>query len=201
VRRYDVPVYGYSVTSNHVHLIVHADDRERVGLMMHLVAGAFAQQRNRRKGHEGSVWEHPYQCTVIQDGQHLLNCLRYVSLNMVRAGVVRHPSQWRWCGHDELTGQRRRYRILDLDRLVQSLAMDSVSDMQTVYQQGIEDALARRELGRVADWTEALAVGDRVFVERVARDFDRRNKFLYSETAACADGWAVRETAKPYSSP
>ena len=75
----------------HVHIIVHADEVERVGLMMPLVAGAFAQQRHRRKGNEGSVWEHPYHCTAIQDGRHLLNCLRYVSLNMVRAGVVDHP--------------------------------------------------------------------------------------------------------------
>jgi len=80
---------------------------------MHLVAGSFAQQFNRRKGHEGSVWEHPYQCTLIQDGQHLLNCLRYVSLNMVRAGVVEHPDQWSWSDHDELIGSRSRYRILN----------------------------------------------------------------------------------------
>jgi putative transposase len=118
VNRYNVAVYAYSVTSNHVHVVLHVDDTERVGLMMHLAAGAFAQQLNRRKGHEGSVWEHPYQCTIVQNGQHLLNCLRYVSLNMVRAGVVRHPSEWRWSGHDELTGRRVRYRILALERLL-----------------------------------------------------------------------------------
>jgi len=31
---------------------------------MHLAAGAFAQHLNRRKGFEGLVWEHPYQCTI-----------------------------------------------------------------------------------------------------------------------------------------
>jgi len=102
IKRYGVPVYGYCLTSNHVHLVVHGDDCERVGLLMYLAAGAFAQHLNRRKGFEGSVWEHPYQCTIIQDGQHLLRCLRYVDLNMVRAGVVTHPAQWRWCGYDEL---------------------------------------------------------------------------------------------------
>jgi len=88
VKRYGVAVYNYCITSNHVHLVVHVDDTERVGLMMHLVAGAFARQRNSRKRHEGSVWEHPYQCTLVQSGEHLMNCIRYVSLNMVRAGVV-----------------------------------------------------------------------------------------------------------------
>jgi len=72
INRYRVPVYGYCITSNHVHLVVHVDDPKRVGLLMHLAAGAFAQHLNGRKGLEGSVWEHLYQCTIIQDGQHLI---------------------------------------------------------------------------------------------------------------------------------
>ncbi|MDA0323615.1 MAG: hypothetical protein O2923_13000 [Verrucomicrobia bacterium] len=44
-----------------------------------------------------------------EDGQYLPNCLRYVDMNMVRAGVVEHPEQWQWCGYDELTGQRKRF--------------------------------------------------------------------------------------------
>ena len=42
-------------------------------------------------------------------------------MNMVRAGAVSHPAQWPWCGHDELTGRRSRYRILAIDRLLGSL--------------------------------------------------------------------------------
>ena len=199
VKRYSVDVYGFCVTSNHVHLIVHVNDTERIGRMMGLVAGSFAQQLNRRKRHDGSVWEHPYQCTIIQDGQHLLDCLRYVSLNMVRAGAVVHPADWRWCSHDELMGQRLRYRILNIDRLLESLGMDSLADLQSAYADGIDEKLRRRALSREAQWTEALAVGDRVFVESAARSFGQRNMFEYSETDSAADAWAVREETAPYS--
>lgn len=199
VRRYEVPVYGYCITGNHVHLIVHVDDRVRVGLMMHLVAGAFAQQFNRRKKHGGSVWEHPYQCTLVQDGQHLLNCLRYVSLNMFRAGVVRHPTEWRWCGHDELVGQRLRYRILDMDRLLGSLDMGSVADLRRVYTEGIEDSVQRQELSRESEWTEALAVGDKTFVEGVCGRFTKRSTFVYSEMSGHTDRWTVRDRGVAYS--
>lgn len=199
VKRYSVPVYGYCVTSNHVHLIVHVEETERIGRLMGLVAGSFAQQLNRRKGHDGSVWEHPYQCTIIQDGKHLLECLRYVSLNMVRAGVVEHPSQWRWCGHDELMGVRLRYRILNIDRLLQSLGVARLADMQAAYSDGIEERLARRELSREAQWTEALAVGDKIFVENAAQSFRHRHKFDYAETGSGTDVWTVREDGLAYS--
>jgi putative transposase len=200
VKRYEVPVYGFNITSNHVHLIVHVDDTERVGLMMHLAAGAFAQQLNRRKGHEGSVWEHPYHCTIVQDGQHLLNCLRYVSLNMVRAGVVEHPSEWRWCAYDELMGELSRYRIVDIERLLQSLDMARVEDLRRVYQEGIHRQLERRTLARAPEWTESLAVGDRVFVERVARDYQRRGEYSYDQLDAggSEDAWSLRESPAAY---
>ena len=109
--------------SNHVHLVVHVDRAEAVSGLMHLAAGAMAKQYNLRKGHLGSLWEHPYQCTVIEEGQHLLNCLCYIDLNMVRAGVVSHPQEWRWCGYDELAGDRQRYRLVNEDRLLESMGI------------------------------------------------------------------------------
>ena len=104
--RHQVPVLGYAITSNHTHVVAEVRDRFALADMMKLASQSVAQTGNRRKGREGSVWEHPYQCTRIQSGAHLLNCLQYVDLNMVRAGKVEHPSQWRWCGFDELTGTR-----------------------------------------------------------------------------------------------
>ena len=70
VRRYRVPVFGYSITSNHVHLVIHVDDREAVGRLVDLVAGATARQYNRRKGRSGAFWEDSYHATAVESGTH-----------------------------------------------------------------------------------------------------------------------------------
>ncbi len=49
------------------------------------------------------------------------NCLKYVDMNMVRAGAVDHPSQWRWCGYQETVGLRQRYRLIDRGALMIAL--------------------------------------------------------------------------------
>jgi putative transposase len=49
---------------------------------------------------------------MVETGEHLLNCLTYIDLNMVRAGVVRHPSEWPWCGHGELAGEKWRLSVI-----------------------------------------------------------------------------------------
>jgi putative transposase len=201
VQRYSVPVYGFCITGNHVHLIVHVDDRESVGLMMHLVAGVYGQKMNRKKGDEGSVWEHPYHCTLIQDGQHLLNCIRYVSLNMVRAGVVSRPEEWKWCSHDEHMGERQRYRIIDRERLLDSLNMHSFSEFRSVYAEGLESILAQNSMPREPGWTESLAIGERQFVEGIAKSYQKRSKFIYDEVPVeCNESWTVREPSISYRS-
>ena len=197
-RRYRVPVYNYCITSNHVHVIVHVDDAAAVASMMQLASATVARHWNRRKQHEGSVWEHPYKCTKIQDGTHLLRCLRYVSMNMVRAGAVDHPNNWKWCGHDELSGHRSRYTILSVDRLLQSLAMPSFQSLKDIYESGIEEMIERRELNRVAAWTEALAIGDRGFVEHTTNDTRNRSRFEYESIAEGDQAWAVRASNETY---
>ncbi len=163
-QRYRVAVLGCAITSNHVHVVVDVDDRHAVADMMKLAAGVVAQARHRRKGGEDSMWEHPYQCTRIQDGRHLLNCLRYVDLNMVRAGKVEHPRQWRWCGYDELIGQRKRYRIVDSERLLFRTGFATMGEFSRFYREDMDQALSGSRPERQAWWTEAVAVGSEDFV-------------------------------------
>jgi putative transposase len=200
-KRYDVPVYGYCITSNHAHVIVHVDDREAVARVMQLAAGAVGQMLNIRKRHDGSVWEHPYQCTMIEDGQHLFNCLRYVDMNMVRAGVVTHPEDWRWCGYDELTGQRKRYRILDIERLLQSLDLPDAASLRHLHLDGIRNQIELEQLSRRAHWTEAAAVGSEEFVVRADCSITYRKSFArYSvKEEGQEEAWVIKESDGSYS--
>lgn len=198
--RYKVPIYNYCITSNHTHVIAHVEDPDAVSAMMQLASATVARHWNRLKAHEGSFWEHPFKCTIIQGGPHLLNALRYVSMNMVRAGVVDRPSEWRWSGDDELTGRRSRYRLMCVERMLESLDIPSMEAFQRIYSEGVREQIARRAVLREAVWTESLAVGDRLFVERVAARFGQRRRFTYGDAVhAGPDAFCVREDQLRYS--
>lgn len=199
-QRYGVPVLGYCITCNHVHVIVHATSARAVGQLMQLPSGSVARQLNERKKHEGSVWEHPYQCTMIENGQHLLNCLRYVDLNMVRCGEVEHPSQWRWCGYEEITCTRKRYRLIDTVRLMESLSIDDSEDLVRCYSDGIKEQIARKQLTRQAHWTESLAVGSKQFIDKARTQYPHRRRFAETRVPGPSDGnlWTIRESRAAY---
>ena len=96
-----------------------------------------------------------------------MRCVVYIDLNMVRAGLVKHPRQWTSGGYHEIQVPPRRYRIVDRTALVEVLGVESVSLLAKAHETWIEAALAESTRARVPEWSESVAVGGRDFVERV----------------------------------
>jgi len=103
------------VTSNHIHLLVIGDkDQMVIPKSIQLIAGRTGQEYNQRKGREGAFGEDRYHATAVDTGIHLIQCLVYIDLNMVRAGVVTHPREWPFSGYHEIQKPRMRYGLIDL---------------------------------------------------------------------------------------
>jgi len=167
-KRYRLTILNYAVTSNHIHLIVSDDgDREVIPKSVKLAAGRTGQEYNKRKMRKGAFWEDRYHATAIEEGEHLLRCLVYIDLNMVRAGVVTHPSMWPFCGYNEIQNPRKKNVLINHEKLLDLLGMNSHESMRVYYKGWIEESLGSRESLRDEKWTDSVAVGSKVFVERL----------------------------------
>jgi putative transposase len=163
---------------------------------MQQLEGEFAEYYNLRKHRSGSFWGERFHCTMIDGGDHLWNCLRYIDLNMVRAGVVGHPSEWAWCGYQELVGKRERFRLLEIDRLVELLGLSDRESLAEIHRQRIVEAIRAGRLIREGIWTESIAVGSEAFLREIASRNKIRKKLKIARTG---DGsWYVRENKTRY---
>ena len=196
IRRHRVSLLDYCVTCNHTHLLAASNAPQDISHMMQQLEGEFAGYYNRRKGVSGSFWNDRFHCTMVEDGIHLLNCLRYIDLNMVRAGVVFQPGDWNWGGYQELLGLRKRFRLLDTDRLLDLLEISDIAEFRKMHQERIDVAIQQKLLCREAQWSEALAVGSDVFVKAIAERLNRRKRFRIQSTQNGA--WFVQECEVGY---
>lgn len=153
-RRYGLRVLNFIVTSNHVHVLVYSEDNDTVPNAIQYVSGQMAQHYNKRKGRRGAFWEDRYHAVPIKTREHLLECLVYIDLNMVRAGVVTHPSQWRICGFHDIQTPRQRYAVIDLDCLLRLSEIPSLAQFQREHRAWIDEKLASGRLERDPRWTE-----------------------------------------------
>ena len=183
VRQFRVNLLNYCITSNHTHLLAEARTPTVISHMMQKLEGDFAQWYNRRKGRSGAFWGDRFHCTMVDGGEYVWSCLKYIDLNMVRAGAVSHPDQWRWCGYDELVGRRQRYRLLNLECVLKWLGGTDRQAFVSQYQAAIEQALVQQDLARDPIWTEGIAVGGRTFIEKATGKVRNRVRIEQVEVA------------------
>jgi len=196
-KRFGLVVLNYTVTSNHIHLLVKDTEKAVIPQSIQLIAGRVAQQYNQRKKRKGAFWEDRYHATAVDSGEHLFRCLVYVDMNMVRAGVVKHPSLWSTSGYQEVHKPRDRYGIIDHECLSQALGFASVSAFQKQHCQWIDEALAANTLEREVKWSQSIAVGSEAFVDQVSDSLCP--KIGARPTATVGDSFVVREPSVSYS--
>ncbi len=117
VARFRVDVLDFIVTCNHVHLLVYAGKGVEIEKGMQYIHGRMAQRYNALKGREGAFWSGRYHATLIENGQHLSQCMFYIDYSMMKAGAVPHPSARKHSGYHELCGVKMRIsKIIAMNR-------------------------------------------------------------------------------------
>ena len=56
----------------------------------------FARFYNRRHNRRGYFWGDRFKSVIVENGETLINCLAYIDLNPLRAGLVDRPEKYRW---------------------------------------------------------------------------------------------------------
>jgi len=99
-------VYGWALLPNHAHLLVRTGRRPLPRVMRSLLTG-YAGAFNRRHKRHGHLFQNRYKSIVVEAEPYLLELVRYLHLNPLRAGTVttlpalaRYP----WTGHSALLG-------------------------------------------------------------------------------------------------
>ena len=196
-KRFGTIILDYMATSNHIHLLVYdAEGGETIPKSIQLSAGRTAQQFNRRKNRAGAFWEDRYHATAIQTGDHLARCIVYIDLNMVRAGVVKHPSEWACSGYAEIQKAPERYRLIDRKALMQLLGIGDKGQLSALHLKWVEDALKMKQKVRERTWSESLAVGGQHYVEGIKAELGARaygRKIVPNQS-----GHELREFQIPY---
>ena len=197
-KRFGLSVLDYIVTCNHVHRLVRDTGPNVIAGSMQLIAGRSGQEYNQRKGRHGAFWEDRYHATAIQADEHLHRCLVYIDLNMVRARVVMHPHDWTHSGYRQIQSPPKRYGIIDLRELSSLCGFSEVAEFQQAHRQWIDDSLKRDRKAREGRWSEAIAVGNLNFVEKVKSELGF--KAAHREVIEGDGTYALREQSESYGS-
>lgn len=101
------PCFAWALMFNHVHLLFRTGLTPIAKVMQRLLTG-YAQQFNRRQKRHGQLFQNRYKSFLCEEDAYLLELVRYIHLNPLRAEVVKDLKQLKtypFCGHHVLMGK------------------------------------------------------------------------------------------------
>ncbi|MEZ5585371.1 MAG: transposase [Candidatus Competibacteraceae bacterium] len=102
--RFDYRVHGFCLLDNHFHLLIEVG-RVALSKLMQNLAFRYTRWVNRSQDRVGHLFQGRYRAILIDQENYLLDLVRYIHLNPVRAGLVEEPADYCWSGHRAYLGQ------------------------------------------------------------------------------------------------
>jgi len=94
--KHECNIHAYVLMTNHVHLLITPNISMGVSLVIRDLGRDYVSQINRSYQRTGTMWEGRFKSSLVDGEAYCLECYRYIELNPVRAGMVKHPSDYQW---------------------------------------------------------------------------------------------------------
>jgi hypothetical protein len=168
-----------------------------VSMFMKELKQAFSRWYNKRHDRVGTLWAARFTSLLVQDmSTALLMVAAYVDLNALRAGIVKDPKDYRYCGYAEAVGGNklaqkglktlvapraswkefqsdyRKYLFIQAGKPGHSgKAQLSREEILKVYEKGGELSIAQLLRLRIRYFTDGVVLGTQEYVEQMWRQF------------------------------
>ncbi len=142
------PCFAWSLIPNHFHLLLRTGSTPISSVMRRLLTG-YAIYFNRRYRRSGHLFQNRYKSILCQEDVYLLELVRYIHLNPLRAKLVKNYQElqsYPFCGHSAIMGKVAR-EWQDTDHVL-SLFGSRLSAARSGYQLYVQDGIA---MGRRKD--------------------------------------------------
>ena len=137
------PCYAWALIPNHFHLLLRTGNVPVAKIMQRLLTG-YAAYYNRRHNRHGHLFQNRYKSILCQEDTYLLELVRYIHLNPLRADIVsslEELDRFRYCGHSRLMDLRKN-QWQDVDTVL-SLFGKRAGSARKQYRVYVEKGIAQ----------------------------------------------------------
>ncbi|MBW1804596.1 MAG: hypothetical protein JRJ85_28190 [Deltaproteobacteria bacterium] len=144
----------------------------------------FSRFYNRRHHRKGFFWSERFKSVIVDNGETLINCLAYIDLNPVRAGLVKQPERYRWCSLGYHVQTNNSEAFLSMDFGLREFSVRRIEDRLGYYREfvyakggltqkgkervkGIDVKAVERFRYRTRYFTDSGIIGTKDFVSRI----------------------------------
>lgn len=174
--RYPFHLYAYALMKNHIHLLLEVKAVPLSRIMQSLLF-RYAQYFNRRYREVGHLFEGRYKAIVCDKDAYLLELVRYIHLNPVRARVVNDPEDYMWTGHLSYLG-RKGEGLID-EGLILGLFGKGPLSAREGYRKFVSEGISGGHERRYYQVKDQRYLGEDAFIERIETEVKKSEDWTY----------------------
>ena len=118
---FNLNVSAWCLMETHYHLLVQTPDANLARCMRH-INGVYTQKYNFRHGCDGTLFRGRYKSILVDADNYLLELVRYIHRNPLRAGLVEKLSQYKWSSHKAYLSGSEKWDWVHKDFILEMLA-------------------------------------------------------------------------------
>ncbi len=108
---WNIRVAAYCLMANHYHILVQTPDANIARSMRH-INGVYTQRFNRRHLCDGQLFRGRYKSILVGGNSYLLQLVRYIHRNPVKAGIADKPDDYLWSSHKGYLSIAKKWKWL-----------------------------------------------------------------------------------------
>jgi len=138
---------------------------------------SFARYYNRRHNRRGYFWGDRFKSVIVDKGETLVNCLAYIDLNPLRAGLVDRPENYRWNSLGYHLQTENKDKFLSTDFGLKEFNVKSKKERIRRYRRFVYEAGALDK----SDKMQARVIDAKVVAKERKKNFEisRTSRFRY----------------------
>ena len=105
---FNIRVSAYCLMPTHYHLLLQTPEMNLARCMRHL-NGVFTQRYNIRHKCDGTLFRGRYKSILVEEDSYLLQLVRYIHRNPLRAGMVEKPGRFQWSSHKGYVSKAKKW--------------------------------------------------------------------------------------------
>jgi len=114
---WNVYISAYSLMPNHYHLLINTPEGNQSRFMRH-INGVYTQRFNKSHIMEGQLFKGRYKSILVGGDSYLLQLVRYIHRNSLRAKIVKEIDDFQWSSHQAYVSTSKGWDWLRKDLIL-----------------------------------------------------------------------------------
>ncbi len=169
-------VSAYCLMSNHYHILLQTPQANLSRCMRH-INGIYTQRYNRQYGCDGQLFRGRYKAVLVDADTYLLELLRYIHRNPVRAGIVKQVNAYDWTSHGGYVSSKKDWRWLYKDFLLDILEPNK-ERQRSAYRKFVTGEDNKEILHFFQKKNLPAILGKETFIDNIREKFSQNKQHL-----------------------